>query len=156
MKTENCANPIIVLDEIDKAGGSSRNGRVHDTLIQLLEPSSSSCILDEFLQARVNYSKINWIATANDTSYMPAPLVSRFKTVRVNGPKTREQFEVIIERTFNEFACEHGIRREFMPVLGKPEVEALKPYMTTPRVLAKATELLLSPLLSNPINEKLH
>jgi len=113
-KTELCANPILVLDEIDKAGGSAHNGRIHDTLIQLLEPSSASKMMDDFLQARVNYSYISWIATANDVSQIPAPLLSRFQVLRVEGPTSKDDYLGIIETTITEFARRHGIRKEFM------------------------------------------
>ncbi|GEM_PF-1842154 len=153
---EKVANPIILLDEIDKAGGSDHNGRVHDALIPLLERSSASTHQDEFLQVRTDLSHISWIATANSVAMLPGPLLSRFQTIMVEGPKHPEDYRKIIQITAQEFAARHGIRSEFLPRLGPEEMLALRPFMKNPRRLAKATERLLSVLLSKPADGRIH
>jgi len=153
---ERIANPIILLDEIDKSGGSYHNGRVHDALIPLLERSSASIHQDEFLQARTDLSHISWLATANSIATLPAPLLSRFQVVRVSSPESMEDFKKIIKITVEEFAGRYGIRDEFMPHLGSDEMMLLKPFMKNPRCLAKATEHLLTLMISKPVDGRVH
>lgn len=77
------ANPLVCLDEIDKIGEGRQNGRVWDTLLGMLEPATASQVLDEFMLTPVDYSRINWIATANDIRMLPDPLKSRFRVIYV-------------------------------------------------------------------------
>ena len=153
---EEVANPIILLDEIDKCGGSDHNGRVQETLISLLERGSASVFMDDFLQARTNLSWISWLATANSVARLSAPLLSRFQVVEVKGPAQPHEFLKIIEITKREVANRYGITPEFMPSLGPDELKVLRPYMKNPRRLAKATENLLSVLMTKPADGRLH
>jgi len=153
---ERIANPIILLDEIDKSGGSDHNGRVHDALIPLLERSSASIHQDEFLQARTDLSHISWLATANSVAMIPSPLLSRFQVVRADRPANREEYKKIIQIAAKEFARRHGVREEFVPQIGPKEMSLLEPFMKNPRHLAKATEHLLTLLISKPADGRLH
>ena len=79
------ANPIILLDEIDKANGS-RNMPVAPVLLSLLEPHSARRFTDRCVPLPVDASRVNWVATANDLSKVDAPLKSRFNIVHVANP----------------------------------------------------------------------
>jgi hypothetical protein len=70
------ANPAIIFDELDKAGGSDYNGRIHDTLLSLLEPASAAKFFDEFLLGNCNLSFVNYIFTANQYKGLPETLLS--------------------------------------------------------------------------------
>ena len=83
---ESIANPIIVLDEVDKVGSGDNNGNVQDTLLQLLEKSSSRNVYDDFLEGETDLSGIQWVATANDKDHISDPLLNRFKVVTVENP----------------------------------------------------------------------
>ncbi len=123
-----CPNPVVILDEIDKIGLGRQNGRVWETLLTLLEPSSSRSVIDEFLLGEVNYSAISWVATANDlrvsTGYdwvdMPAPLLSRFEIVTVDTPK-EEHFDIILENILRDVAKEYGNDEKVFPAF-EPEI----------------------------------
>lgn len=72
-------NPLLMLDEIDKSTTNGQHGNPVDALYQLLEPETSESFVDEFFDVPVNASKVVWVATANDASSLPEPLLSRFK-----------------------------------------------------------------------------
>ena len=102
------ANPLLLLDEVDKAGGSYRNGKVDDTLLSLLEPGTARYFEDECLGGPVDLSAISWILTANDASGLPAPLRSRLAVVRC-GPPLPHQVAGMIATMLDEIAREHGL-----------------------------------------------
>ena len=79
------ANPLFVLDEIDKAGGDSRYDPL-GALYSLLEPETASRFRDEFIDIEVDASRILWIATANDASSIPEPILSRMNVYTIERP----------------------------------------------------------------------
>ncbi|WP_291522850.1 AAA family ATPase [Acidithiobacillus sp.] len=75
------ANPIIIVDEVDKCGSGTQNGNLLDTLLQLIEPSSAATWHDEFLLGLADLSAVNYLMTANRTDLLSGPLLSRVRTV---------------------------------------------------------------------------
>ena len=79
------ANPLFVLDEIDKAGGDSRYDPM-GALYTLLEPETAQRFRDEFVDLEIDASHILWIATANDASSIPEPILSRMNVYTIERP----------------------------------------------------------------------
>jgi len=120
-----CANPIIVVDEIDKARGDGRNGDVKATLLTLLEAETARVFFDEALLARCDLSQVSWILTANASHSLPTPLLSRLAVVPVGLPQP-EDFDAIIESILRDLAGELGATPADLPAL-EPEIrEALR------------------------------
>lgn len=89
------ANPVLVLDEIDKAGQkTSSGGDATNALLTLLEPESAREFQDEFVQVPMDASHICVIATANNVNLIDEPILSRFKKITVSEP-TPEQLRQI-------------------------------------------------------------
>ncbi len=79
------ANPVVVLDEVDKAGGDSR----YDTmgaLYTLLERDTAAHFKDEFIDVDMDASHILWVATANDESAIPEPILNRMNVYSIERP----------------------------------------------------------------------
>ena len=76
MSAHGCANPLLVLDELHKAGGSRRNGDPLGALLGMLEPSTARAYFDTSLMCEVDLSAVCWLATANDVVGLAAPLAS--------------------------------------------------------------------------------
>ena len=93
------ANPLLLLDELDKAGGDPR----FDTfgpLHTLLEEESASTFEDESLPGVVfNASEIRWVSTANSTAGIPSPILSRMHVIEIDEP-TRSEKIALAERIF--------------------------------------------------------
>lgn len=70
-------NPVLIFDEIDKTGTSER-GNPLDRLLYLLEEETASTFEDEYVEIPIDASYVSVIATANEISHLPAPLLSRF------------------------------------------------------------------------------
>lgn len=79
------ANPLFVLDEIDKAGGDTRYDPL-GALYTLLEPATARRFRDEFIDIELDASRILWIATANDASAIPEPILSRMNVYAIERP----------------------------------------------------------------------
>lgn len=109
-----CPNPLIILDEIDKAGGSDRNGSPHRALLSLIEPMSAGSWHDPCLLADCDLSQINWIACANALDPIPAPLLSRFRIVRVPPPRA-EDFDPLLASITGSIAAEWKVSGDMLP-----------------------------------------
>jgi DNA polymerase III delta prime subunit len=125
-----CENPIVLLDEIDKAGGSG-HGDIIDTLAEVFDPTQSHHFADLFLgEVPINLSRVLWIATANDPVRVPGYILDRCKIIQV--PRYREDERRVIITRF----LPAELRKQLC--LGFPIVVE----DTVGRELAKATESL--------------
>ena len=79
------ANPVVVLDEVDKAGGDARYDPI-GALYSLLEPDTASHFKDEFIDVDMDASHILWVATANDESVIPEPILNRMNVYSIDRP----------------------------------------------------------------------
>lgn len=79
------ANPLVVLDEVDKAGGDSRYDPM-GALYALLERDTAAHFKDEFIDVDMDASHILWIATANDESTIPEPILNRMNVYAIERP----------------------------------------------------------------------
>ncbi len=111
------ANPLLIVEEVDKAGGSDRNGRPLDTLLAMLEPISARRYRDPYLMAPVDLSRISWILTANTIDGLPAPLLSRLLIISVEGPHVSD-FSVVWNAAHASLLSEYGLASDRLPELG--------------------------------------
>lgn len=95
-------SPVVVLDELDKANSDARSDPL-GPLYSLLEPRTARAFHDEYAGLAIDASQVVWIATANDTTRLPAPVLSRFTVFEIAQP-TAEQMAVIAESVFEELA----------------------------------------------------
>jgi len=92
------ANPVVLLDEVEKATGSTQSDPMA-ALYQLLEPETSRNFHDEFIDVDLDASQVFWILTANSLDGIPAPLLSRMAVYEVPSP-TAEQAAGIGQRIY--------------------------------------------------------
>ncbi|PCI39747.1 MAG: hypothetical protein COB46_08120 [Rhodospirillaceae bacterium] len=145
MNDNECANVVILLDEIDKCKADGRNGDPHASLLSMLEPESARNYHDDALMCHVNISMVNWIATANDISHMPMPLLSRFRVIEVPTPSSKD-IVAIIGGVRSDFAAEVGCDVRFVPHLDEAEIMYLeREFKKRPdvRVLIRMVERLI-------------
>lgn len=119
------ANPMIVLDEIEKAGTSSHNGRLVNTLLSFLEPAHASAIRDLALEVDVDLSAVCYVATANSLVGIPDPLRDRFRIVEVPEPGW-EHVGDLARGILHDIAAERGIDRRWLEDLALDELEVLR------------------------------
>jgi ATP-dependent Lon protease len=124
MARHRVANPVIILDEVDKASDDRRNGRITDTLLAMLEPETARTWFDEALMEAVDLSHISWVLTANDASGLPRPLLSRLTVVEAGAPGA-EHFERLLSGICADLAAELDIPPAQLPDLMPEAVDAL-------------------------------
>lgn len=80
------ANPVVLIDEIDKCKDSSNNGFLAHALLSFLDVETARRYRDQSLDAEMDLSAISFISTANEVARLPAMLRDRFRIVRVPTP----------------------------------------------------------------------
>jgi predicted ATPase len=119
------ANPLILLDEIDKTAAASSAGRIIDTLLLLLERETGARWYDECLMTRANLSAVTWICCANEVSSLPAPLRSRLAIVPLDAPSAGD-FASIVAGLRIDLACEYGCSPLALPELTDEVLDELR------------------------------
>lgn len=122
--SQRCANPGIVLDELEKAGTSRHDGNLHDALLPFLEKATAQRLEDPYLQAPVDLSHVNWIATTNQAGRLPAPLRDRFRILAFPAP-TLEHLPLLAASLLREAARERGLDARWAGPPSGEELEAL-------------------------------
>jgi hypothetical protein len=111
------ANPIVTVEEIDRAGGNDRSGRLSDTLIGMLDPALARRWLDQCLQVEIDISKISWILTANRLDRVPPALRARCRILHFPRPRPTD-FDVLLAGILREVAEGYAVEVSNLPALG--------------------------------------
>lgn len=107
-------NPVIVLDEVDKAAGNAQYDPLA-ALYTLLEKETSREFVDEYAEVPIDAGRIIWVATANDPRSIPDPILSRMKVFEIPAP-TAEESRVICAAIYCEIRESHVWGQSFPDV----------------------------------------
>jgi ATP-dependent Lon protease len=102
------ANPLMLIDEIEKTSTRSDYGRLWDCLLGLLEPETSARYLDPALQIPLDLSHVSYVATANTIEPLPLPLRDRFRTITFPKP-TSDDLDMLLPGLIAGLAVERGV-----------------------------------------------
>lgn len=111
------ANPVIVIDEVEKACTGDLGDPI-GTMLGLLERSTAGRYFDGCLSTEVDLAHVNWILTANRIDRLPPPLLSRVDVVEVAGPGS-EHAEMVVATLWRAVAADLGLPLVELPQLGR-------------------------------------
>ena len=117
------ANPVLVVDEIDKAGTEAQYDPL-GALYSLLEHDTAQNFVDEFAEVAIDASQVIWITTANDERAIPDPILNRMNVFEVPAP-TPEQARRIAGQLHASIRTEHGWGLQFQPELPADVLDVL-------------------------------
>ncbi|HEX7249223.1 MAG TPA: AAA family ATPase [Burkholderiales bacterium] len=130
------ANPVIVVDEMDKTSGDGQYDPL-GALYELLESKTATRFVDEFAEVPIDASGAVWIATANDSARIPEPLLSRMSVYEIDAPDA-EGSARIAASIYSEIRGAHDWGRQFPEALSPGALERLASL--PPREMRRAVQ----------------
>ncbi|MFY0603288.1 MAG: endopeptidase La [Flavobacteriaceae bacterium] len=123
LKKAGTANPVFVLDEIDKLG-QSHQGDPSSAMLEVLDPEQNTEFYDNYLEVGFDLSKVLFIATANNLGEIPWALRDRMEIINVTGYTIEEKVEIAKRHLLPKQVKEHGLTTKEIK-LGKAQIEKI-------------------------------
>lgn len=114
------ANPLVLIDELEKAATRTDYGRLWDCLLGFIEPETGSRYPDPALQIPLDLSHISYVATANTLDPLPTPLRDRFR-IAVFPKPTIDDLDTLLPGLLQAIATERGVDAQWIVPLDAVE-----------------------------------
>ncbi|KAK4804081.1 hypothetical protein SAY86_003898 [Trapa natans] len=127
LKNVGTANPLVLIDEIDKLG-KGHAGDPASALLELLDPEQNANFLDHYLDVPIDLSKVLFVCTANVVEMIPNPLLDRMEVIAIAGYITDEKIHIArdyLEKSTRQ-AC--GIKAEQVEVTDAALLDLIENY----------------------------
>ncbi len=133
IKTCKSANPVIMIDEIDKIG-ASYHGDPASALLEVLDPEQNRDFLDHYLDVRFDLSNVFFICTANQIDTIPRPLLDRMEVINIAGYILQEKLEIARAFLMPRQLEAHGLNKTQLSVTNRALTEIIEGYAREPGV----------------------
>ncbi len=120
------ANPVFILDEIDKVSQMTHNGDPSSALLEVLDPEQNNAFHDNYLDMDFDLSKVLFVATANNLSTIPKPLLDRMEIIELSGYITEEKIEIAKRHLIPRELSNNGFdKQKVQPQFTKTAIEKI-------------------------------
>jgi ATP-dependent Lon protease len=148
------ANPVFLLDEIDKMSADSHRGDPASALLETLDPEQNKTFTDTYLELGFDLSRVLFIATANSLSGIPYPLLDRLEVIELSGYTELEKSEIARRFLIPKQLKENGIEQAELTLSSEAMQTLIREYTNESGV--RNLERELSRLIRKIIRRKLY
>jgi ATP-dependent Lon protease len=127
LKKTASANPVFVLDEVDKLGRSN-HGDPSSALLEVLDPEQNHAFYDNYVETEFDLSRVLFVATANNLSMVQGPLLDRMEIIEVNGYTIEEKIQIAKRHLLPKQITDHGITKKDILVEDKIWEKLIEEY----------------------------
>lgn len=127
LKTAGTANPLILLDEIDKVS-SDYKGDTSAALLEVLDSEQNSHFRDHYVELPVDLSEVLFIATANSVSDIPKPLLDRMELIEVSSYTENEKFHIAKEHLVEKQKEKNGLKKDQLTITDSALRDVIRYY----------------------------
>lgn len=127
LKQAESKNPVFLLDEIDKMASDFR-GDPASAMLEVLDPEQNVSFSDHYIEEPFDLSNVLFIATANDVSQIPAPLLDRMELIQIGGYTELEKVEIAKRHLVPKQLKEHGLKKSQLTIKEDALYEVVRRY----------------------------
>lgn len=127
MKKAGTTNPVFLLDEIDKMSNDFR-GDPSAAMLEVLDPEQNNTFSDHYIEEPYNLQDVLFIATANDLSTIPGPLLDRMEVINIAGYTEYEKIEITKNHLIPKQMKEHGLKRAQLLIKEEAVIDLIRYY----------------------------
>ena len=120
-------NPLMLLDEIDKVSNDYRSD-TSSALLEVLDGEQNSHFVDHYIDMPVDLSEVLFIATANEVSGIPKPLLDRMELIEVSSYTENEKFHIAKEHLIEKQKSKNGIKKEQLTITDSALKDIIRLY----------------------------
>lgn len=121
------SNPLMLLDEIDKVS-SDYKGDTSAALLEVLDSEQNCRFRDHYIEMPVDLSEVLFIATANEVSGIPKPLLDRMELIEVSSYTENEKFHIAKEHLVEKHKSKNGIKKEQLTITDSALKDIIRLY----------------------------
>jgi len=127
LKQAKTSNPLMLIDEIDKLD-LSRGGAAASAFLEILDPEQNNAFVDNYIDVKVDLSKVLFVCTANYLGNIPAPLRDRMEIIDVSGYTNNEKIEIAKRHLIPDAAKKAGLNTDHVNISTETITRLIEKY----------------------------